>query len=121
MRARSGSSRQLRSAERGLGALVAIKVAQSLYRRWEGLPEAERDRLASIASDVKERALGLRGLLDRSTGEAELNRASERLAGGIVGSADADPEVDDAEVARLRSELARELGRLADQSQRRAA
>jgi hypothetical protein len=110
---RTRRSTAVRSAEGGAAAAVLIKVAHSLYRRWERTPAAERDRLRSLAHEVKEGALELRGRLDRAAAERELAGANEELAGAIVDSARADPEVDAAELEGLRSELARELARMA--------
>jgi hypothetical protein len=110
-----------RLARGGAGALLVVKVARSLYERWEQLEAAERSRLAGLAGDVKDRALAMRGRLDYSDAEDELVRSSEQLAAAIADSAASDPEVPDAEVARLRAELRRELERVAAQSSRRAA
>ncbi len=73
----------------------------------------ERARLETLADDVKERALELRGAPDAEGAGRDLNRASERLAAAMVESAESDPQVADSEVVRLRDDLARELDRLA--------
>ena len=94
------------------GASVAVRIARLLYRRWEGLAPEERERLGTLAGDVKERALEVRGKVDDGTAEQELERASTELAEAM--GAD--------EVAELREELRRELERLdRDQRARRAA
>jgi hypothetical protein len=90
----------------------AIRVARSLYGRWRMLPEADRERIAPLAEDAKEKALSLRGASDPSRAEAELRGASETLAAALVETAEADPEVDADEVRRLREDLRRELDRL---------
>ena len=73
----------------------------------------DRERLAPLARDARDRALDLRGTNDREAAERELNAANESLAAAIVASAEADPEVDEVEVAGLRADLRRELDRLA--------
>jgi hypothetical protein len=91
----------------------AIRVARGLYARWRMLPEADRERIAPLAEDAKDKALSLRGAADPRHAEAELRGASETLAAALVESAEADPEVDEEEVRRLRDDLRRELDRLA--------
>jgi hypothetical protein len=90
----------------------AIRVARSLYARWRVLPEADRERIAPLAEDAKEKALSLRGASDRSRAAADLRGANETLAAALVETAEADPEVDEDEVRRLRDDLRRELERL---------
>jgi hypothetical protein len=92
----------------------AIRVARSLYGRWRALPRADRERIAPLAEDTKEKALSLRGASDPSRAEADLRGANETLAAALVETAEADPEVDEEEVRRLREDLRRELDRLAD-------
>jgi hypothetical protein len=92
----------------------AIRVARSLYARWRALPRADRERIAPLAEDAKEKALSLRGAHDRTRAEADLRGASETLAAALVETAEADPEVDEEEVRRLREDLRRELERLAE-------
>ena len=87
---------------KAFGAAVAVRVARLLYRRWEALAPAERERLESLAADVKERALEVRGKVDDGQAERELERASAELAEAL--GAD--------EVAELRAELRRELERV---------
>jgi len=89
-------------------------VARALYGRWWRLRPADRERLGPLADAVREQALELRGSGDRETAGAALHEASERLAGAMVQSAEADPEVSEDDVARLRDDLASELSRLAD-------
>ena len=43
------------------GAAVGVRIARLLYRRWEALAPAERERLETLAGNVKERALEVRG------------------------------------------------------------
>jgi hypothetical protein len=94
-------------------AAAGIRVARALYSRWRLLPEADRDRIAPLAEDAKDKALSVRGAIDRPRAEAELRTASETLADALVETAEADPEVDEDEVRRLREDLRRELDRLA--------
>ena len=89
------------------GTAVAVRLARMLYRRWEALAPAERDRLESLAGNVKERALEVRGKVDDGTAERELELASTELAEAM------GPD----EVADLRAELKRELERV-DREQR---
>ena len=91
----------------------AIRVARGLYSRWRVLPAADRERIAPLARDAKDKALSLRGASDRQRAEAELRGATETLAAALVETADADPEVDEEEVRQLRDDLRRELDRLA--------
>jgi hypothetical protein len=94
------------------GTSVAVRIARLLYRRWEGMPPEERERLGVLAGDVKERALEVRGKVDDGTAERELELASTELAEAM--GAD--------EVAELREELRRELERMdREQRARRAA
>ena len=109
------SGRVTRRAEHGATAAVAIKVAHSLYRRWEALAPSDRERLRELAGEVKRRALDLRGKLDRTTAERELSGANVELATAIRDSAESDPEVDTTEFERLRAELGAVLGRRARQ------
>jgi hypothetical protein len=97
------------------GVLIsrAVRVARSLYGRWRLLPRADRERIAPLAADTKEKALSLRGAADPSQAEADLRGASETLATALVETAEADPEVDEAEVRQLREDLRLELERLA--------
>ncbi|MEA2387179.1 MAG: hypothetical protein QOJ22_1353 [Thermoleophilaceae bacterium] len=97
---------------KGFGAAVEARVARLLYRRWERLAPAERERLESLAGDVKELALDVRGKVDDGQAERELERASSELAEAL--GAD--------EVAELRAELRQELERVErEQRARRAA
>jgi hypothetical protein len=97
---------------RRLGTAVAVRVARLVYSRWEALAPTERDRLAALADDVKQRALDVRGQVDDGQAERELEQASTELADAL--GAD--------EVAALRAELKRELDRVErDQRAGRAA
>lgn len=89
------------------GTSVAVRIARLLYRRWEALAPAERERLETLAGNVKERALEVRGKVDDGTAERELELASTELAEAM--GAD--------EVAELRAQLRRELERV-DREQR---
>lgn len=90
-----------------LGTALAVRVARMVYRRWESLAPAERERLAALAGDVKERALELRGKVDEGEAERELELASAELAAAMGSD----------EVAELRADLKRELERV-DREQR---
>ncbi len=92
---------------------IPVRLARTLHARWQRLGAEDRERLAPLARDARDRALDLRGSNDREAAERELNAANESLAAAIVASAEADPEVDEAEVAGLRADLRRELDRLA--------
>jgi hypothetical protein len=97
---------------KGFGAAVEARVARLLYRRWERLAPAERERLEALATDVKELALDVRGKVDDGEAERELARASSELA----------DELGADEVAGLRADLRAELERVArEQSARDAA
>jgi hypothetical protein len=96
----------------GATAVVGIRLARSLHARWRSMGPGDRRRLAPLATDAKERALDVRGAADRDVAERELAQANETLAAAIVESAEADPEVSEADVAELRDELRRELDRL---------
>jgi hypothetical protein len=95
-------------------AALTVRVTRSLYARWHALPPKERARIEPVAERAKQSALDLRGALDRTRAGAEARAAGETLAAALVESAAADPDLDEAEVTRLREDLARELGRLAD-------
>ncbi|MDQ3587748.1 MAG: hypothetical protein M3350_02030 [Actinomycetota bacterium] len=92
---------------------LSVRLARTLHSRWLRLGPADRERLAPLARDARDRALDLRGASDRDQAERELKAANESLAAAIVASAEADPEVDEAEVQGLRADLRRELDRLA--------
>ena len=93
------------------GTSVAVRIARLLYRRWEALAPAERERLEELAGTVKERALEVRGKVDDGTAERELERASTELAEAM--GAD--------EIAELRAQLRRELERVDRQQRARRA
>jgi hypothetical protein len=97
----------------GATAAIGIRVARSLHARWRFLTPADRERIAPLAEDAKERALELRGAPDREVAERDLAAANQTLAAALVESAEADPEVSEVEVTRLREDLRRELDRLA--------
>jgi hypothetical protein len=92
--------------------MLRVRVARALYGRWRALAPAAREALAPLAEDAKRKALEARGAADQREAEEDLNAASETLAAAIVESAEADPEVDELEVRRLREDLRRELERL---------
>jgi hypothetical protein len=92
---------------------LGVRVARTLYSRWRLLPEGDRRRIESLAEDLKEQALALRGSADRERAEADLNSANEIFAAALVETAEADPEFDPQEVSELREDLRRELERLA--------
>jgi hypothetical protein len=95
--------------------IVGVRVARSLYGRWRRLPPAERQRIAGVAEDAKEKAFAVRGTAEpeRARAEAELRAANESLAEALVESAESDPEIAAEEVEELREDLRRELERLA--------
>jgi hypothetical protein len=94
-------------------AALGIRVARSLYGRWHVLPEPDRARIAELAEDLKCKALDLRGAPDPEAAGDDLRAANETLAAALVETAEANPEVSDAEVHELRADLRRELARLA--------
>ena len=113
----SGAGATIRSMSpvKGLsGALVVIKVAHGLYRRWERLAPRDRERLSGLAEQAKAAAFELRGRTDREAAEAELTRANEDLAGAIADAVAADPEATTTEIEALRDDLRRELDRVAE-------
>ena len=78
------------------GSGLAVRLARALYRQWEALAPDDRSALEPLASNVKERALELRGKVDDGQAERELEE--------------------------LRAELKRELERVArEQGEQRAA
>jgi hypothetical protein len=93
---------------------VGIRVARSLYARWRDLPERDRQRIETLAEDLKAQALAIRGTPDRTQAEAALFAANETFAAALVETAEADPELGEIEVRELREDLRRELERLAD-------
>jgi hypothetical protein len=109
----------MRSAKLVIGGAAAttavgIRVARSLYARWRVLPERDRRRIESLAEDLKEQALAIRGAPDRPQAEADLFAANETFAAALVETAEADPELGEIEVHELREDLRRELERLAE-------
>ena len=69
--------------------------------------------MEGLAEDLKHRALELRGASDPERATEGLRAANETLAAALVETAAANPEVGEDEVLRLRSDLKRELERLA--------
>jgi hypothetical protein len=107
-----------RLAEGGIGTLLALKVAHSVYRRWERLSETERGRLGALADEVKQRALDLRGRLDRHAAAEELDHASDNLAAALAAGGDVALGRD--EIESLRRALASELERTSAERRRAA-
>ena len=58
-------------------AALGIRVARSLYGRWRVLPGPERERLAGVAEDAKDKALALRGAAAPQRAEAEAQFGSD--------------------------------------------
>jgi hypothetical protein len=94
------------------GAAIGVRVARSLHGRWRVLPAADRERIARLAADAKEKALDLRGAGDRAQAEADLREANVTLAAALVETAEFDPEVAQEDVDKLREDLRLELERL---------
>jgi broad specificity phosphatase PhoE len=93
---------------------IGVRVARSLYAHWRDLPRPDRERIEPLAEDLKEQALAVRGAPDRAQAQANLCAANETFAAALVETAEADPQLDDVEVAELRDDLRRELERLAN-------
>ena len=94
-------------------AALGIRVARSMYGRWQLLPEPDRQRIEMLAEDLKQKALELRGTPDRAAAEKDLRAANETLAAALVETAEASSDVGPEEVRELREDLRRELARLA--------
>jgi hypothetical protein len=94
--------------------MLGVRVARALYGRWRSLGPAARERLAPLAEDAKRAALDARGSDDSGAAQDNIRSASQTLAAAIVEDAEADPEVDEVEVHRLREDLRRELERLSE-------
>ena len=92
--------------------MLGVRVARAVYARWRVLAPAARERLAPLAEDAKRAALDARGASDPESAQSDLRSASQTLAAAIVESAEADPDVDEVDVRRLREDLRRELDRL---------
>ena len=105
----------------GAATVVGIRLARTLHSRWRALPAGDRERIAPLAEDAKEKALELRGVDDLERAASELRAANETLAAALVESAEADPGLDADEVARLRDDLRHELERLASAEIRASA
>jgi hypothetical protein len=97
-------------ARKLLGAALGIRVARTLYARWRLLTPTDRARLEPLAEDAKRRALDLRGSSEPD--DAGLQAANENLAAAMIETAEADPDLSEIEVGRLREDLRRELERL---------
>jgi hypothetical protein len=89
---------------------LAIRIARTLYGRWRLLAPTDRLRLAPLAEETKRRALELRGSSEPD--ERGLTAANETLAAAMIETAEADPQLAEIEVNRLREDLRRELERL---------
>jgi hypothetical protein len=74
--------------EAGAATVALIGVARSLYRRWERLGPPDGERLATLAQDVRERALELRGRADRAVAERELACEVESLREALAAELD---------------------------------
>jgi hypothetical protein len=88
-----------------------LRLARTLYHEWRILPPRERRRIASLADEVKELALDLRGMVDRRRAEAELALANETLAIAIVDAAEHDRTRSDDDIDSLRRYLQAEIER----------
>ena len=107
------AGRAARAVEERAGGVLGVRVARSLYGLWWRMASPQREPLGPLAEDVKTRALDLRGTADPEAAGRDLEKANERLAAALVETAESDPDISEIEVSRLRSELARELDRLA--------
>jgi hypothetical protein len=94
--------------------MLGVRVARALYGRWRSLGPAARERLAPLAEDAKRAALDARGSDDSGAAQDDLRSTSQTLAAAIVEDAEADPEIEEIEVHRLREDLKRELERLSE-------
>jgi hypothetical protein len=92
---------------------LGVRLARALYGRWRTLGPASQKRLEPLAEETKSKALELRGAADGPAAERDLQAANETFAAALLEDAEADPDVDAAEVSRLRDDLRRELERLA--------
>ena len=70
-------------------AALGIRVARSIYGRWQLLPEPDRQRIELLAEDLKQKAFELRGAPDRAAAEEDLRAANETLAAALVETAEA--------------------------------
>jgi hypothetical protein len=91
---------------------IGVRVARSLYGRWRLLPARDRERIAALAEDTKEKALSLRGSSDRDQAEADLRASTETLAAALIETAESDADLAAEDVAQLREDLRQELDRL---------
>jgi hypothetical protein len=92
---------------------LGVKLARALYGRWRTLTPASRGRLEALAEQTKGLALEVRGATDAAAATRDLHAANETFAAALLEDAEADPEIDEIEVRRLRDDLRRELERLA--------
>ena len=97
----------------GAAGVLGIRLAHTLYCHWRKLAPADRERLEPLAEDAKGQALELRGQHDRESAGKDLNAVNRTLAAALLASAEADPELPEVEVHKLRNDLKRELDRLA--------
>ena len=97
----------------GSTASLGFRVARGLYGRWRRMNAPERPGSRAGRRRQGAGAGAARARPTPTAPDAISSRPSERLADAMVESADADPEVSDAEVEELRGDLARELERLA--------
>lgn len=88
-----------------------LRLARTLYHEWRILPPRERRRIASLAEEVKELALDLRGMIDRRRAEAELGLANETLAIAILDAVEHDRSRSDEDADSLRRYLQAEIER----------
>jgi hypothetical protein len=90
-----------------------MRLARTLYHEWRLLPERERARLASLAREVKDLALDVRGASDAPRALSELTLANEAFASSIVQAAERSPELSDEEFESLRNYIRTEQYRAA--------
>src|SRR3954452_9138178 len=83
--------RAARLVEQGASSLLGVRVARALYGRWRRMSGPEREPLSPLAEDVRERALDLRGASDPESAGRELEKAEERLFGGLGVRGEAGP------------------------------
>ena len=92
-------------------ARICVRVAKALHR-WRSLGRPPASASAPLAEDEAPPSMP-GGAGDSEEGRrARSPPASQVLAAAIVEDAEADPELDDVEVHRLREDLRRELDRL---------
>ena len=64
---------------------IPVRLARTLHSRWLRMGPDDRERLAPLARDARDRALDLRGTSDREAAERELNAANESSGRGDRG------------------------------------